>query len=120
MRDKDRHGISISQVTKEKGNNWRTAKKYIQNPRPPNYNSRKRNTGELAPFKEHIKGMLEDLPYSSKKIMEEIKAMGYTGSYTLVKDFAYPLKKDRAIPAELRYYYICPMIGGVPFRRRPR
>ena len=103
MRDKDRHGISISQVAKEKGINWRTAKKYMQNPRPPNYNSRKRNTGKLTPFKEHIKGMLEDLPYSSKKIMEEIKAMGYTGGYTLVKDFAYPLKKDRAIPAELRY-----------------
>ena len=44
MRDKNRHGISISQVAKEKGINWRTAKKYMLNPRPPNYNSRKMST----------------------------------------------------------------------------
>ncbi|MBD3407512.1 MAG: IS21 family transposase [Candidatus Lokiarchaeota archaeon] len=103
MRDKDRHGISISQVARENGINWRTAKKYMQSPSPPKYRSKKRTDGKLDPFKDHIKGMLEDYPYSAKKIMEEIKNMGYTGSYTLVKDFVYPMKKDRAIPAELRY-----------------
>ena len=103
MRDKDRHEISISQVARENGINWRTAKKYMQSPSPPKYKTRCQKTGKLDPFKAHIKEMLEDYPYSAKKIMEKIKKMGYTGSYTLVKDFVHPLKKDRAIPAEIRY-----------------
>jgi len=103
MRDKDRHAISISQVARENGINWRTAKKYMQSPRPPKYKTRCQKTGKLDPFKDYIKEMLEDYPYSAKRIMEKIKKKGYTGSYTLVKDFVHPLKKDRAIPAEIRY-----------------
>ena len=72
MRQKDRHGISISQVARENGINWRTAKKYMQSPSPPKYRSKKRTDGKLDPFKDHIKGMLEDYPYSAKKIMEKI------------------------------------------------
>ena len=103
MRNKDRHGIAISQVAREKGVNWRTAKKYMMSPNPPKYKARNSSEGKLDPYKDYVKELLDQHPYTSKKIMEKIKERGYTGSYTMVKDFVYPLKKDRAIPAEMRF-----------------
>jgi transposase len=103
MRNKDRHGVSIKQVAREKGVCWRTARKYMMSPVPPNYKARTQSQGKLDPYKEYIRGLLDQHPYTAKKILEKIKEKGYTGSYTIVKDFVSPIKRDRAIPAEMRF-----------------
>jgi transposase len=103
MRSKDRHGVSIKQVAREKGVCWRTARKYMMSPAPPQYRGRNLPEGKLDPYKDYIKELLDQHPYTSKRILEKIQERGYTGSYTLVKDFVYPIKVDRAIPAEMRF-----------------
>jgi transposase len=103
MRNKDRHGIAISEVAREKGIDWRTAKKYMLSSTPPRYKLRTSIEGKLDPYKDHIRKMLDQHPYTAKKILEVIRELGYTGSYTIVKDFVSPLKRDRAIPAEMRF-----------------
>jgi transposase len=103
MRNKDRRGIAISQVAREQGVNWRTAKKYMMSPNPPQYKARNSSDSILDPHKEYIKELLDQHPFTSKRILEKIRERGYTGSYTLVKDFVYPIKKDRPIPAEMRF-----------------
>lgn len=103
MREHERHRISISQVAKERGVNWRTARKYMQSPSPPKYKTRTQTPSRLDPFKEHIKERLGKHPFTAQKLYEDIRAMGYTGKYTLVKKFTRQMRYDRAIPAELRY-----------------
>mgnify|MGYP003754548079 CR=1 FL=1 len=40
---------------------------------------------------------------SARRIMEEIEAKGYRGGYTAVKDLVLPIKRDRAVRAEIRF-----------------
>lgn len=103
MREKKRQGISVSQVARENGVSWRTARKYMECSKPPEYTSRASVPSILDPYKDYIKERLERWPLTATKLFEEIGAMGYTGKYTLVKEFVRPMKRDRAIAAELRY-----------------
>jgi len=103
MKEKERHGISISQVARERSLNWRTAKKYMQSPTPPYYKQRVPGSHLLDPYKDYIKGRLSHFPLTATKLYEEIQALGYEGKYTQVKEFVRPMKLDKAIAAELRY-----------------
>ena len=103
MREKERTGVSISKVAKDRGINWRTAKRYMLSPSPPRYKDRQPQSGKLDPFKDYIKGRLEHFPLQAWKLFEEIQELGYDGKYTLVKEFVRPMKRDKAITAELRY-----------------
>ena len=103
MREKERHGISISEVARERCLNWRTAKKYMLSPTPPHYKQRGPGPHLLDPYKDYIKGRLEHFPLTATKLYEEIQALGYEGKYTQVKEFVRPIRQDKAIPAELRY-----------------
>jgi transposase len=103
MREKMRNAINISQVARELEVNWRTAKKYMSSPTPPKYSPRKTVPSNLEPYKDYILGRLEKWPLTAVKIFEEIQERGYTGGYTVVKEFVRPFKRDKAIAAELRY-----------------
>ena len=73
MREHKRHEISISQVAKERGVNWRTARKYMQSPTPPKYKPRASKSGLLDPYKDYIKKRLESqLPFTAQKLYDDI------------------------------------------------
>jgi len=103
MREQERQGVSIRQVARERGVSWRTAKKYMESTSPPHYKERVLKPSKLDPFMEYIKGRLELFPLNARKLYEEIQAKGYDGRYTLVKEFVRPIKRDKAIAAELRF-----------------
>lgn len=103
MYEKRRQGVSINQIAREEGVDWRTAKKYSSNPKPPAYKKKKRIPSKLDPFKDYIRSRLKRWNLTAQKLYEEIQERGYTGRYGLVKQFVRPIKRDMAIPAELRY-----------------
>jgi len=102
MRERHKRGESISRLAEEYGLTRNTVRKYVQAERPPKY-SRGSKASIIAPFEDYIRGRLAECDVSAKRILEEIRAMGYSGGYTLVKDFVLPIKQDRAVQAEIRF-----------------
>lgn len=103
MKDKQRQGMSISQIAREEGIDRKTVRKHLRSRTPPKYRRRKEPRSKLDQFKDYIKEQYGLHHLSAVKMLEVISEMGYTGGYTILKDFMRPLRGDVAIPAEIRY-----------------
>ena len=99
MRDR---GMKITEIAEELGMSRPTVRKYLKARRPPEY-GKKRRVSKLEEFKPYIKERIDQYNLSAVRIMEEIKKKGYTGGYTILKDYCRTLRKDRAIKAVIRY-----------------
>jgi len=96
-------GLTTSEISRRTGRDPKTVRKYRYAKDLKKYTPRPPKASILDPFKDYIKERLENYPLSAVRILEEIREKGYTGSYTIVKDFVRPLKRSRQIPAEYRY-----------------
>jgi transposase len=80
---------------------WETLKKILQYPEPPGYRSKKsRHKPKLGPFLERIVQIIEDdkavskkQRHTSKRIYERLKAEGYPGGSTQVKEAVREIKR---------------------------
>lgn len=79
-------GLKAGQIAQEMGLDSRTVGKWLKRtkfqPRLPGLRFSK-----LEPYKNEIVRMLERHPYSAIQIFQQIGGQGYTGGYTIVKDF---------------------------------
>jgi transposase len=103
MRERHRHGESISKLAREFGVTRNTIRKYVNATGPPKYELGSSKPSQLDPFKDYIRGRLAEFDLSATRILEEVQKMGYAGQYTVVKDFVRPIKRDRAVRAEIRF-----------------
>lgn len=95
--------MSISQIAREEGLSRITVRKYVQTDVPPAYVRSKNRESKLDPFKPFIKERLKEYPLSAARLLSEIREQGYTGGYTILKEFTSSLRHDRSIPAEIRF-----------------
>ena len=80
---------------------WETLKKILQYPEPPGYRSKKsRHKPKLGPYLERIAQIIEDdkavskkQRHTSKRIYERLKAEGYPGGSTQVKEAVREIKR---------------------------
>jgi transposase len=80
---------------------WETLKKILQYPEPPGYRSKKpRHKPKLGPYLERIVQIIEDdkavskkQRHTSKRIYERLKAEGYQGGSTQVKEAVREIKR---------------------------
>lgn len=106
---KDLHALyrqcqSIRQVAKELGISRNTVRKYLRNPGLPQSHPRPPRESKLASYHEYIKRrVLEDGVYNSQVLLRELRAMGYEGGRTILKDFMKPLRPPRPVPATVRF-----------------
>jgi transposase len=103
MRERYRQGMSISQIAREEGLSRITVRKYVQTDVPPAYVRSKDKESKLDPFKPFIRERLKEYPLSAARLLSEIREQGYTGGYTILKEFTSSLRHDRSIPAEIRF-----------------
>jgi len=102
LRERHQRGESVSHLAREYGLTRNTVRKYVSAETPPTYHREKRPT-LISPFENYIRARLAESDLSARRILEEITAMGYRGGYTAVKDLVLPIKRDRAVRAELRF-----------------
>ncbi|EQD69553.1 integrase catalytic subunit [mine drainage metagenome] len=102
IREMRNRGMKITEIAKELGMSRPTVRKYIKSKRPPEY-SKKKRISKLEGFKLYIKERIDQYNLSAVRIMEEIKKKGYTGGYTILKDYCSTLRKDRPINAVIRF-----------------
>lgn len=86
-------GVSISEIARQTGYDRRTIRKYVHSSSPPVYRKRARKASKLDRYRDYITGRLQKYPLSSKRIYDEILEKGFTGKYSIVKEFVRETKQ---------------------------
>lgn len=80
--------VNISELARITGFDRRTISKYLALERLPVFQKRKKRPSKLDDYKEYIAQRLNDCPdISAARIFQDIMKMGFSGKYTIVKDF---------------------------------
>jgi len=104
MKSRYQNGMSISEIARRTGHDRKTVRKYAKGDVIlPKYKTRKRRPSKLDPFKEYIQGRIKEHDLSAVRLLEDVRKMGYEGAYTILREYARTLRKDRAINAVYRY-----------------
>jgi len=85
--------VSISEIARQTGYDRRTIRKYVHSSSPPVYRKRTRKASMLDRYRDYITGRLQKYPLSSKRIYDEILEKGFTGKYSIVKEFVRETKQ---------------------------
>lgn len=96
-------GLSISQISELTGFNRRTVRKYLAQPGIPQYGPRPAPPSKLAPFKDYIQQRLQAGVWNMVVLLRELRERGYTGGYTILKEYVHPLRKDAQSQAVRRF-----------------
>jgi transposase len=101
-----RAGHSVRQIARETGLSRNTVRRYLRGEDPPRYSPRPRRPGPLDPFKDYLRSRLQKLPdIHATVLLRELRAQGYRGQITVIKDFIRPLRAEARRLAELTVRY---------------
>ncbi len=103
LRELHNQGMSISEIAKETGYNRRTVRKYVNLKVPPVAGKRSPKASKLDDYKEYIIQRLNSYPLTASRIYREIQKRGFTGKYTIVKDFVRKIRPKTGVFAIYRY-----------------
>ena len=103
IKDLHAQGFSIRAISKKTGFDRRTVSKHLNNTSLPDSKKRVKKESKLDEFKEYIITKLHEGPYTASRLHREIQEMGFTGKYTIVKDFVRETRPEPRIVAILRY-----------------
>ena len=98
-----RQGLSISQISQLTGYSRPTIRKYLDNPAAPRYGPRAPKGSKVEPFKPYLEERLAAGVWNAVVLLTEIKARGYEGEYTALKDYLRPLRKQARTVAVRRF-----------------
>lgn len=104
LRDQD--GLTIAQIARQLGLHWQTVSKWEKCPR---YERRAapvatQRAGKLDAFKGTIVRLLETHPYTTAQLLTRLRAEGYGGGYSILKDFVRSVRPKNA-PAFLTLHF---------------
>ena len=103
MRDLFNKDLSISEIARQTGHSRVTVRKYLTSPVPPLTQKRSKKPSKLDGYREYIIDRLKEYPLSASRIYREIQERGFTGKYTIVKDFVHEIRPTIGVPAIYRY-----------------
>ena len=103
LRDLFNEGLSISEIARRTGHCRGTVRKYLSSQVPPASKKRSKKPGKLNGYREYIISRLQEYPLSAKRIYREIQENGFTGKYTIVKDFVREVRPKVGVSAVYRY-----------------
>jgi transposase len=124
-------GVSKRKILRETGMHWRTLEKVLTHSRPPGYRMKQlRRKGKLGPYVDTIRRILAQdrlVPkkqrHTAKRILERLRAEGYPGGYTVVKEAVQEIQRTsrevymplvhRPGDAQVDYFAALAKLGGV-------
>jgi hypothetical protein len=102
----DQQKLNAAQIARSLGLHWQTVQKWIGRPRyearasaPPT-----RRDSKLAAFKGTIVRLLESHPFTAAQLLSRLRAEGYQGGYSILKDFVRAVRPKHA-PAFLTLHF---------------
>jgi transposase len=97
-----REGVPKARIAGELGIDPKTVDKALNEDESPKLKRDPRNS-ILDPYKDYIRQRIDKYDLTGTRILREIKEHGYTGSYTIVKDFIRQVKGAKPKPAFVRF-----------------
>ena len=90
----DERGLKVSQIAAELHLDPKTVERWIDQ---PTYHQRQgtRRPSKLDSFRGQIVALLERHPYTAQQLLQQLRAQGYAGGYTILKDFVRQVRPVR-------------------------
>ena len=96
-------GRSIRGIARTLGISRNTVKKYLNSPGIPKARPRPKRPSMLDPFKEHILARIADGVLNCEVLLRELRALGYRGGKSILKDYVKPFRPLRQPKATLPF-----------------
>ena len=98
-------GLPKTVIAEKLGISRRTVQRYVANGKTePTYGPRPPRPCKLDPYKDYLRGRLEAYPeLSAVRLLGEIRALGYEGKYTRVKDYVRSQRAQLPLTIEQRF-----------------
>jgi transposase len=105
IHDLKRQGLSIAAIARTTGHDRKTVRKHLKRGlEAPVYGPRLLQPGLLEPFEDYLTERIRAHPgLSGKRLLRDIKALGYGGGYTTVTDFLRTVRPDPFPGFEVRF-----------------
>jgi transposase len=97
IHDLKRQGLSVSAIARQVGLDRKTVRRHLaRGLEPPAYGPRAPRPTLIAPFEDYLATRVAAYPeLSGKRLLREIREMGYAGSYTRLTDFVRGVRPPR-------------------------
>lgn len=96
-------GLNISQIARRAKFHRNTVRKHLAVQSAPIAKTRKEKQSKLGHFKGYFQQRISEYPISADRIFREIQSQGFTGGYTIVRDYIRKIRPSESIPTVLRY-----------------
>ncbi len=89
IKDLQSHGFNYSQIYRTTGFDRKTVRKYVNSTSEPEPKKRTKKESKLDRYRGHIDKRVREGNLPAFCIFREIQKMGFTGKYTIVRDFVH-------------------------------
>lgn len=96
-----KHGKGVREIAREMGVSRNTVRRYLRDEEAARYKERPKRPAKLDPYKDYISARLTAAApdaIQANVLLEEIRARGYAGGYTMVKAYVAELRATAAPP----------------------
>jgi len=103
--DLQRQGLSVSAIGRRVGLDRKTVRRYLERGlEPPAYGPRPPRQSKLAPYERFLRDRVTAFPQlTGKRLLREIRELGYDGAYTILKDFLREVRPSQPAGFEVRF-----------------
>ncbi len=103
--DLRRQGLSVSAIARRSGLDRKTIRRYLERGlEPPAYGPRPSRPSKVTPFAPYLRERVIAYPeLTGTRLTREIRALGYVGGYTAVKEFLREVRPNKAAGFEVRF-----------------
>lgn len=91
-------GRSIRSIARLLGISRNTVRKYLRAPEVPKPKSRAKRGSKLDPYKDYIRKRLAEGVENCVVLLREIRQLGYSGGYSILKAYVHPFRQRRSSP----------------------
>jgi transposase len=96
-------GRSIRGIAKELGVSRNSVRKYLRSTEVPKAKPRPKKGSKVDPYKEYLHQRMEEGLDNCVVLLRELKVRGYTGGYTILKDYVQPFRLRHPPQATMRF-----------------
>lgn len=107
IEEMQRAGLSVSEISRQTGYDRKTIRRHLDHPEVPVYGPRVRRPGPLDGHTEYVDGRLTAGVWNAVVLLRELRQRGYTGGYTILKDYLQP-KREAAYAMAVRRFETAP------------
>lgn len=97
IKDLHSHGFTHSQIYRTTGFDRKTIRKYVNSTSEPEPKKRTKKESKLDRYRGHIDKRVREGNLSASSICREIQEMGFTGKYTIVREYI----RETKLPQEI-------------------